>query len=57
MKRCKKPSLDQFTGPQMLMLHKVEMIARRKRQRERLPDLDSRLVHFSKNSLPEYRKN
>lgn len=36
--------------------HKKEMQERRERQRNRRPDLDARLVYFSKNSLPEYRK-
>ena len=35
---------------------KLEMAMRRKRQRERIPDNDGRIVYFSKNSLPEYRK-
>lgn len=36
--------------------HKQEMIGRRSRQRNAIPDIDARIVYFSKNSLPEYRK-
>jgi hypothetical protein len=36
---------------------KAELKARRERQRSRQPDRDARLVYFSKNSLPEYKKD
>jgi hypothetical protein len=39
-----------------LSLHKFKMLERRDRQLARRPDRDARLVYFSKNSLPEYRK-
>jgi hypothetical protein len=40
-----------------LMLHKFEMLMRRERQLSRVPDTDSRIRFYSKNSHPGYRKN
>lgn len=40
-----------------LSLHKFEMLRRREEQRTRVPDVDARFIFFSKNSLPEYRKD
>lgn len=36
---------------------KKMLILRRLKQLHRVPDNDARIVYFSKNSLPEYRKN
>lgn len=43
--------------PEILSLHKFRMLERRDRQLARVPDNDSRVMEFSKNSLPEYRKD
>lgn len=43
--------------PEILSLHKFRMLERRDRQLARVPDVDSRIVHYSKNSWPEYRKD
>ena len=45
------------TKEEKLMFHKFTMLERRDRQSTRVPDVDARLIYFSKNSLPEYRKN
>lgn len=45
-----------MTKEEKLMLHKFRMLERRERQLARVPDYDARIVYFSKNSLPEYRK-
>jgi hypothetical protein len=36
--------------------HKKRMKLRRQRQRRRAPDVNALVVYYSKNSLPEYRK-
>lgn len=55
--KCKVPSKGKLTPKQMKMHHKMRLLNRRQRQLERMPDLDARLVYFSKNSISEYRKN
>lgn len=46
-----------MTKEEKLSLHKFKMLERRDKQLARVPDIDSRLRHYSKNSNPEYRKN
>lgn len=43
--------------PEILSLHKFRMLERRDRQLARIADIDARVRYYSKNSLPEYRKN
>jgi len=54
--KCKRPSKGQFSKEETKELHKLEMLSRRMKQFARVPDRDARVVYFSKNSLPEYRK-
>jgi len=46
-----------MTKEDKLSFHKFKMLERRDRQLARVPDNDSRVMNFSKNSLPEYRKS
>lgn len=58
--RCKTPSKNLYsalTKQERLSFHKLKMLLRRDEQNSRIADLDARLRHFSKNSLPEYRKS
>ena len=46
-----------MTHDERYMWHKFRMLERRERQLARNPNVNLSLKYFSKNSVPEYRKN